>query len=83
MVVGSLWARLSAGFREDTYMYIGRVDKEEPEVVKWIWPSLEKEINSRIHRFGTECPLMSGRCGDGKRHPCLVWCAGLCFKWVD
>ena len=41
MVVGSLWARQSAGFRED--MYIGRVDNEEPEVVKWIWPSFEKE----------------------------------------
>ena len=26
-----------AGFREDT------VDKEEPEVVKWIRPSFEKE----------------------------------------
>ena len=43
MVVGSLWARLSAGLCKDTYMYIGRVDKEEPEVVKWIWPSFEKE----------------------------------------
>ena len=40
------WARLSAGFREDIYIYvqyIGRVDKEELEVVKWLWPSLEKE----------------------------------------
>ena len=24
-------------------MYIGRVDKEELEVVKWLWPSLEKD----------------------------------------
>ena len=24
-------------------VYISRVDKEELEVVKWIWPSLEKE----------------------------------------
>ena len=43
MVVGSLWARLSAGLREDTYMYTGRVDKAEPEVVKWICPSFEIE----------------------------------------
>ena len=46
------WARLSAGFREDIYVYIYiytylniyyRVDKEELEVMKWLWPSLEKE----------------------------------------
>ena len=34
MVVRSRWARLSAGFREDTYMFLGRVDKEEPQVMK-------------------------------------------------
>ena len=42
-------------------MYIGRVDKEEPEVVKWIWLSfeIEVEIDNRIHRFGTGCPFSS------------------------
>ena len=42
-IVGGLWARLSAGFRQDTYMYTGRVDKEDPQAVKWIWPSFEIE----------------------------------------
>ena len=44
---GDLWARLSAGFREDIYIYvyIGRVDKDELEVVKWIWPSFQKNGN--------------------------------------
>ena len=44
------WAMLSVGFPEDThihiyihiYIYVWRVDKEELEVVKWIWLSVEK-----------------------------------------
>ena len=41
--VANQWARLWASYGEETHMYIGRVDKEEPEVVKWIRPSFEKE----------------------------------------
>ena len=31
-----------AGYGEDTHMYIGRVDKEQPEVVKSILEPLER-----------------------------------------
>ena len=38
-----------ANGREHTYTYIGRVDKEELEVVKvkWIWLHLRKNVNGQ------------------------------------
>ena len=73
------------------YIYIGRVDKEDPEVVKWIWPSFEKDWKQTVKYIGWDgvpvFVLMSGRCGGEKGHPVvregLVWCVGLCFKRVD
>ena len=57
-------------------MYIGRVDKEELEVVKWIWPSVEKEWKERVeYRSFGWVPLsvsMSGRCGGERGHPCSL-----------
>ena len=54
-------------------MYIGRVDKEELEVVKWIWPSVEKEWKERVEYRGFGwvplCVSMPGRCGGERGHP--------------
>ena len=57
MTVGSLWASLSAGFREDTYMYIGRVDGSGEVDMAVIRDRLE--IGNRIHRFGAGRPFSS------------------------
>ena len=42
MVMGGRGGRLSGDFWEETYMYIGRVEKELPEVVKLILQPLER-----------------------------------------
>lgn len=41
--MGNLWARLSADLREEREIYINRTDKEDPEVMKWIYLSFEIE----------------------------------------
>ena len=41
MVMGGRGARLSGDFRDETYMHIGRVEKELPEAVKLILQPLD------------------------------------------
>ena len=62
--MGGLWARLSAGFREDIYIYIcqyresGQRGAGSGEVEVAVTRE-RMEIESRIHRFGTGRPFAS------------------------
>ena len=59
MVMGGQGARLSGDFREETYMCIGRVETELPEVVKLILRPLERAKIIFVN-IGQSVPL----CGD-------------------